>query len=162
MSWKFGIQPLSAEVGSEFLELAESRGSLLRLQVGADFVVAAGALDEGIGAPEVAVAVDHVRLAIDPGDDRQSASAGFRMVLVEQALQGVGRDAGDVFHQGGRILEDVMVDPLVDVADPHPRLVVPGTVGVVDVPGAVGLGINEIGPHVEEGGDVSDVVHAAD
>ena len=124
--------------------------------------MAAGAFNEGIGAPEITVAVNDVGLAIDAGDDGQGAAVCFRVVLVQQPCQRVRRDALDVFHQGGRVLENVVIDALVNVADPHPRLIVPGAIGVIDVPGAVGLGINKIGPHVEKGGDVSDVVHAVD
>jgi hypothetical protein len=66
---------MAAEIGREFLELAEGFCGLLRLQVGEDFIVATGALDEGIGAPEIAVAVDDVGLAVDAGDDGQGPAA---------------------------------------------------------------------------------------
>ena len=91
-------------------------------------------------------------------DAGQGAAAGFGIALGEEAVEGVLRDPVDVLHQELGLLEDVVVDALHDVAEALATLVEPGTVGVVDVAGTVGIGVHEVGAHVEERGDGTEIV----
>ena len=67
--------------------------------------------------------------------------------------------AGDVFHHLDGILEDVVVDPLVDVADADAGLVIPSAVSVVDVPGAECLRLDKVGAHLEQRRNRAEVMH---
>ena len=63
---------------------------------------------------------------------------------IARTLQGVGL-FGDL-----TVLENVMIDPLVDVADAAARLVIPRAIGVIDVAGAEGLRLDKVGAHLEQ------------
>ena len=89
----------------------------------------------------------------------QRAAPGFRVALFEQSLQRVVGDPCDIFTECDRILEDVVIDPLEDVADPQTGLVAVDTVGVVDVAGTVGVAMDEVRPQVEHLGDTVEIVH---
>ena len=55
-----------------------------------------------------------------------------------------------VFHHRDGVFENVMIDPLVDVADAAPGLVIPRAIRVIDVPGAEGLRLDKVGAHLEQ------------
>ena len=71
------VEARAAEGGGEVLERTEGACGLVGLGVGLDFVVAAGALDEGVGAPDVAVGINGVGFAVSSGDAGEGAAAGF-------------------------------------------------------------------------------------
>jgi hypothetical protein len=63
-----------------------------------------------------------------------------------------------IFHQRDRLLEDVVVDALMDVAHPPPVLLVHRGIGVVDVALAVRAGLLPHPRNIERLGDDADVV----
>ena len=75
---------------------------------------------------------------------------GFGVALGEQGGERVIGHALDVFHQFERFPEDMGIDALVDVADADAGLVVPGAICVIDMAGAVGLRVDEVGAHAAD------------
>jgi hypothetical protein len=58
-----------------------------------------------------------------------------------------------------RVFENVVIDALMNVAQALTRCVIPRAVGIIDVTRAVGIGVHEVGTHVEKGGNVTEIVH---
>src|SRR6185312_8582442 len=56
----------------------------------------------------------------------------------------MSRDTLDVLHQRDGVLEDVVVDPLQNIARWRPALVEVGAIGIVDVPTAIRLGTQKL------------------
>src|ERR1017187_8556626 len=72
------------------------------------------------------------------------------------------RDPLDVFHQGDRLLEDVVIDPLQDVAMRYPSHIEEDFVSVVDMAAAVGSGLEKLAADFERacrGGDTAFITH---
>ena len=99
-----------------------------------------------------------MRLAVARGDHNQRAAGDVPRVLGFEPLADVGGDPHDVLHHRRRVLEDVPVDLLVDVADPHAALVVGGGVGFVDVPDLERLGVEDFPVDLELLGDVLELL----
>ena len=53
-------------------------------------------------------------------------------------------DAGDIFHQCGRLPEDVVVNALEDIADGGAALVKDDAISIVDMAAAIRRGADEI------------------
>jgi hypothetical protein len=64
------------------------------------------------------------------------------------------RDPHDVLHHRRWVLEDVLIDLLVDVSDPHAALVVSGGIGFVDVPDLKRLGVKDFPVYLELLGNI--------
>ena len=70
----------------------------------------------------------------------------------------MGRYPLDVLHQGRRIAEYGVVDPLDDIANRGSALIEDRTVGVVDVPAAIGFPPGEVPRYLEGVGNLAQVV----
>ena len=64
----------------------------------------------------------------------------------------------DVFHQRRRVLKDLVVNALEDVADGRAALVEDGGVGIVDMPVAVRFGAAELAVNLELARDGAQVM----
>ena len=100
-----------------------------------------------IGVLVIAVVVAMERLAVARRNERQHAAA--EVVFAGELAAEVRGDAPDVFHQGDRILEDVVVDALQNVTNLYSTLVEYSTTRIVDVAAAVRLGVEEFAVDVE-------------
>ena len=106
-------------------------------------------LDEEVHPEPVAVRVADPGPAVPGGDDGQRSLARMGGRLPAQML----RDAADVLHEQVGTREDGVVDALRDVAHGQTRLVVGDQLRVVDVPGAIRLGADEVAQDGELGTD---------
>ncbi len=136
------VQPRRGQIRQQTLEPAEGFGGLECLRGRFDGVIGAGFLDEDIRAPDVSVRIAMPGLAVEGRDQREHAAA-------EIALPGhfggqVGGDSLHILHQRDRILKDVVVDPLEDVADRSATLAEDRAIGVIDMTTAIGLGVQEL------------------
>ena len=136
------VEPGSRYVGEEVLELAERPGRLEGLRRSLDDVVSAGPLDEDIHSPVVPVGVLVQDLAVEGLHDFEGAAR--RRPPPSQFQPLMGGDAVDVVHERGRVFEDVMVDPLENVAYIGSALVVGHGESVVDVSGAIRCAFDEV------------------
>ena len=150
------VQTRRGQIGEHLLELAEGLGSLKRLIRRTDRVVAAGALDEFIGAPIIPFGVGVPCTAVARGDESEHAAVSIRLAVDLRAE--MGGDALDIFHDRDGVFEDVMVDALDDVARCFAGGAKDGAIGIVDVPAAVGCGRRELAGNFKVARHLGDVV----
>ena len=148
--WKSGIVSCNRgarQVGQQALEPPEGLGRLVGLLRRFHGVVGPGVLDEDVSPPAVALGID---VEHPPVAGRHQREGPPRDVgLAGQLGAEVFGHALDIFHQPHGVLEDVLVDPLMNVTDCRSALAIGGGIGIVDMPGAVGLGVLEVGENLE-------------
>ena len=154
------MQARGGQVGQQALEPPEGLGRLVGLLRRFHGVVGAGVLDEDVRPPAFALRIDveHPPVAGRHQRERSPRDVG----LVGQLGAEVLGHALDVFHQPRGVLEDIAVDPLVDIADRPAALAIGGGIGIVDMPRAVGLRALEVGEDLEiprQGADVVAKLH---
>ena len=148
------VQPLAGQIHQQALEFAEGPAGLKGLIRRLHRFEGLHAFDEHKRAPVFAIAA-----AVDATGRRGSGMTMSERRVMSRASCGfkfaadVRGDAHDVLHHRGRVLEDVLVDLLVDVADAHAALVVGGGVGFVDVADLEGLGVEDFAVDLELPGD---------
>ena len=141
------VQARRGQVGKQLLEAPEGLRRLERLLGRLDGVVGARVLDEAIGAPGFSLRI-HVPVA--PVARRNQRERAARAVGLAGHLRGkMRRDALDVLHQRGGIVEDVVIDALQDVARGRAAAWQVTQVGVVDVAVAVGRESEELAAELE-------------
>ena len=146
------------DVHEELLEVTEGACGLEGLFRRFDDVVAAGAFDEDVAAPDIAFGVHEPILAGFRRDERERAAGSIRRVVRFELVERVAADTGYVFHQSFRIFENVGIDALEDVADAAGALVKYGAERIVDVTASVGERVNEVAVNGELSRDGGNIV----
>ena len=142
------VQP-SGQVGQLALKLAKGLGCLERLLRVFHHIDPNGPLDEEIGAPKITFRIPEKILAVDGRHQRQRSTVElFRSGGLElDAL--VADHAANVVHQARYVLEDLVVYPLEDIMRLAAGIVEDRPKGVVDMPRAIRLCIQEFSRALE-------------
>src|SRR5687768_14593292 len=111
------MQAAAGQIHQESLELAECFPSFEGLLGVLHRFEGAHALDENKRPPVLSARGAVESLAVARGDYRQGSARSIARVLLLQLAPEVGSHALEIVHQAHGILEDLMVDPLMDVAN---------------------------------------------
>src|ERR1022692_1116277 len=97
-----------------------------------------------------------IKKSVPNRDQRQHAPA--EIWLAGHFPGQMSCDALDVFHQGDRLLEDIVVDALQNVTRHRPRLIKNGAIGVIDMAAAIRFSTAELAVDLKMPRHVPDVM----
>ena len=124
------------------LKAAEGTAGIIEMLRFGGGLIGDGVFDEDKCAPIAAVGRGVIGLSGFGGNQGQAFPVGIAAVRRHHPAQ-IGGDIHHVLHQGGHVLEDVVVHPLENIAAAGRVFpLAENAVGIVDVAAAVGLGVD--------------------